>query len=82
MTEAGPVLSALGAVLDQSSLQVEYVCAGEHHAVASLIVQSADTRDEIRLSEHMRILDGQVVEIRVFYWRPDLVNAALDRIAS
>jgi ketosteroid isomerase-like protein len=80
MAEVGPVLGALGAVLDQGSLQIEYICAGEDHAVASLVVQSADTGEEIRLSEHMRIVDGQVVEVRVFYWNPSAVNAAQDRI--
>jgi ketosteroid isomerase-like protein len=79
MAEVGPVLAELGAVLDQSTLQVEYICAGEDHAVASLIVQALDGGGEIRLSEHATIRDGQVTEIRVFYWDTGVVNAALDR---
>jgi ketosteroid isomerase-like protein len=75
----GEVLGTLSMVLDGSSLEVEYVCADEHHAVASLRVRFADGRGETRLSEHITIRDGLAVEIRPFYWDTDAINAAIAR---
>ena len=79
MEAVGPVLGRLGAILDGRSLEVEYVCADEHHAVASLRVRFADGSGETRLSEHVTIRDGMVVEIRPFFWDTNAVVDALRR---
>lgn len=77
--EVGAVLARLSTVLDGGSLEVEYICADEHHAVASLRVRFADGSGETRISEHVTIRDGVAVELRPFYWDTDAVNAAIER---
>ncbi len=73
------VLPQVAAILDFSRLSYESLIAEGDHVVAFINVGVFGTQQTIMISEHWDLVDGQVIELRVAYFEPDVLLEALGR---
>ena len=73
------VMTGLGAVFttyDLSRLEVELVVAEGEWGISRIkLPHQSDPSQDMSMSEHYRVVDGKIVEARVFYWDTAAVRA-------
>ena len=71
------VLPQVAAILDFSRLSYESLTAEDGHVVAFINIGVKGGNETIMISEHWDMMDGRAVRLRVAYYEPAVLLAAL-----
>jgi uncharacterized protein len=72
----------IGKYLDLSAISLEYLVADGERVIGVLRIPDRATGEQTMLAEQSTLRDGEVVEMRIFYYDPQSIITAVNNTAA